>query len=199
MARLTLHPPTGRRGKLRCSPVTVTILLAKEINEPINAKPLTWWLMSSIPPEKLVEPAKLIQWYLLRWQIKVFFKILKSGCQVEKLQLETSERTRNCLVSYLIISWRILYLSSLYKTSPMEPCNLIFEKKKFECLWILIENTPPPETVPDIKTTILMLAKLGAYLARKNDDPPGPKAIWSGLTRLMLSINAIEAARNTYG
>lgn len=199
IARLTLHPPTGRRGKLRCSPVTVTILLAKEINEPINSKPLTWWIMSSIPPEKLTEPAQLIQWYLLRWQIEIFFKILKSGCQVEKLQLETFERTRNCLALYLIIAWRILYLSSLYKTAPMEPCNLIFEKKEFECLWILIENTPPPETVPDIKTAILMLAKLGGYLARKNDDPPGPKAIWSGLTRLMLSVNAIEAARNTYG
>ncbi|ECF2367392.1 hypothetical protein E1890_22540 [Salmonella enterica subsp. enterica serovar Mountpleasant] len=44
-----------------------------------------------------------------------------------------------------------------------------------------------------------MLARLGGYLARKNDYPPGPKAIWSGLTRLMLSINAIETARNTYG
>ncbi|ECF2367393.1 TPA: transposase [Salmonella enterica] len=85
--------------------------------------------MSSIPPEKLTEPAQLIQWYLLHWQIEVFFKVLKSGCQVEKLQLETFERTRNCLALYLIISWRILYLGSLYKITPEEPCYLIFEKK----------------------------------------------------------------------
>ncbi|HAP0344071.1 TPA: IS4 family transposase [Escherichia coli] len=199
LARLTLHPPTGRRGKLRCSPVTVTVLLAKEINAPESVQPLVWWLMSSVPPEKLTEPAQLIQWYLLRWQIEVFFKVLKSGCQVEKLQLETFERTRNCLALYLIISWRILYLSSLYKMVPEEPCDLIFEKKEYEYLWILVENTPPPENIPNIRTAVLMLARLGGYLARKNDSPPGPKTIWSGLTQLMLSINAIEIAQKTCG
>ncbi|ENW9131230.1 hypothetical protein ACFME5_004714 [Escherichia coli] len=34
LARLTQYPPTGRRGKLRCVPVTVTVLLAKERNPP---------------------------------------------------------------------------------------------------------------------------------------------------------------------
>lgn len=171
LARLTLHPPTGRREKLRCSPVTVTVLLAKEINAPESVQPLVWWLMSSVPPEKLTEPAQLIQWYLLRWQIEDFIKVLKSGCQVEKLQLETFERTRNCLALYLIISWRILYLSSLYKMVPEEPCDLIFEKKEYEYLWILVENTPPPENIPNIRTAVLMLARLGGYLARKNDSP----------------------------
>ncbi|ELL2068272.1 IS4 family transposase, partial [Salmonella enterica] len=199
LARLTLHPPTGRRGKLRCSPVTVTVLLAMEINPPENVKPLTWWLMSSVSPDELTEPAQLIQWYLLRWQIEVFFKILKSGCQVEKLQLETFERTRNCLALYLIIAWRILYISSLYKVEPEGTSTLIFEKKEWEYLWILVENTPPPEDIPSIRTSVLMLARLGGYLARKNDSPPGPKSIWSGLMRLMLSINAIEIAKNTYG
>lgn len=49
LARLTLHPPTGRRGRLRCQPVTVTVLLAQEINPPEGCKPLMWWLMSSVP------------------------------------------------------------------------------------------------------------------------------------------------------
>lgn len=42
LARLTLHPPTGRRGKLRCVPVTVTVLLAKERNPPKGTQPLIW-------------------------------------------------------------------------------------------------------------------------------------------------------------
>ncbi|ELO0596445.1 hypothetical protein QY625_004803 [Salmonella enterica] len=62
-----------------------------------------------------------------------------------------------------------------------------------------MENTPPPEDIPNIRTSVLMLARLGGYLARKNDSPPGPKSIWSGLMRLTLSINAIEIAKNTYG
>ena len=95
MAKLTLHPPTGRRGSLRCHPVTVTVLLAKEINTPAGEKPVVWWLMTSIPIAEL-QPSQLILWYLCRWQIEVFFKILKSGCQIERLQLETANRTKNC-------------------------------------------------------------------------------------------------------
>lgn len=169
-----------------------------EINPPENVKPLTWWLMTSVSPDELTEPAQLIQWYLLRLQIEVFFKVLKSGCQVEKLQLETFERTRNCLALYLIIAWRILYISSLYKVEPEGTSTLIFEKKELEYLWILVENTPP-EDILSIRTSVLMLARLGGYLARKNDSSPGPKSIWSGLMRLMLSINVIEIAKNTYG
>ncbi|EBK9388326.1 hypothetical protein DXM94_01750 [Salmonella enterica] len=56
-----------------------------------------------------------------------------------------------------------------------------------------------PEKIPNIRDSVLLLARLGGYLARKNDSAPGPKAIWSGLMRLMLSINAIEIAKNTYG
>lgn len=73
LARLILHPPTGRRGNLRCSPVEVTVLLAKEIDPPENVKPLTWWLMSSVPLNILKDPAQLISWYLKRWQIEIFF------------------------------------------------------------------------------------------------------------------------------
>ncbi|WP_157940675.1 IS4 family transposase [Escherichia coli] len=197
LARLTLHPPTGRRGKLRCVPVTV--LLAKERNPPKGIQPLIWWLMSSVPVEDLTEPAQLIQWYLQRWQIEVFFRVLKSGCQVEALQLETFERTRNCLALYLIIAWRIMYITSLYKTMPEISSKLIFSGDEWKYLWLLVENTAPPKNPPDIKTAIVMLARLGGYLARKNDSPPGPKAIWSGLTRLMLSINAIEISQNTCG
>lgn len=29
-----------------------------------------------------------------------------------------------------------------------------------------------------------MIAKLGGYLGRKNDAPPGIKAMWIGMTRL---------------
>jgi len=28
---------------------------------------------------------------------------------------------------------------------PEESCELIFEKKEYDCLWMLIENKPPPE------------------------------------------------------
>ena len=198
MARLTLHPPTGRRGVLRCHPVEVTVLLAKEINTPEGEEPVVWWLMTSIPIEQL-QPSQLILWYLYRWQIEIFFKILKSGCQVEQLQLETESRTKNCLAFYLIVAWRILFLTSSCKANPDAVCTTILEKKEWETAWIIIHQKKPPKEPPSLQQIIILIAKMGGYLARKNDAPLGPKAIWQGITQLYHSINAIEMAKKTYG
>lgn len=198
MAKLTLHPPTGRRGSLRCHPVTVTVLLAKEINTPAGEEPVVWWLMTSIPIAEL-QPSQLILWYLCRWQIEVFFKILKSGCQIERLQLETANRTKNCLALYLIIAWRILFLTSSAKLEPDMVCTSILDESEWKTAWVIINQKTPPKTPPSLQTAIVLIAKMGGYLARKNDSPPGPKAIWQGITQLYHSINAIELAKKTYG
>lgn len=46
---------------------------------------------------------------------------------------------------------------------------------------------------------LVLWQKMGGYLARKNDSPPGPKAISQRITQLYHSINAIELAKKTYG
>ena len=48
-----------------------------------------------------------MKWYIQRWNVELFHKILKSGCAVESAQL----RTRNKLIKYItiksVIAWRI--------------------------------------------------------------------------------------------
>jgi hypothetical protein len=39
------------------------------------------------------------------------------------------------------------------------------------------------------------MARLGGYLARKGDGPPGPKAIWIGLQRTRDFVIAIRAVK----
>ena len=146
-----------------------------------------------------LQPSQLILWYLCRWQIEVFFKILKSGCQIERLQLETANRTKNCLALYLIIAWRILFLTSSTKSEPDTVCTSILDESEWKTAWIIVNQKTPPKTPPSLQTAIVLIAKMGGYLARKNDSPPGPKAIWQGITQLYHSINAIELAKKTYG
>ena len=153
--------------------------------------------MTSIPIAEL-QPSQLILWYLCRWQIEVFFKILKSGCQIERLQLETANRTKNCLALYLIIAWRILFLTSSAKLEPDTVCTSILDESGWKTAWIIVNQKTPPKTPPSLQAAIVLIAKMGGYLARKNDCPPGPKAIWQGITQLYHSINAIELAKKTY-
>ncbi len=42
-----------------------------------------------------------------------FFRILKSGCEVQRLQLESIERLEPALALYMFIAWRIQYLTML--------------------------------------------------------------------------------------
>ncbi|WP_423250044.1 hypothetical protein [Burkholderia cenocepacia] len=61
-------------------------MIAKEIEPPTGAKPIEWLLTNRIPAgrDNLVE---LIDWYRARWEIEMLFNVLKTGCEVEALQL----------------------------------------------------------------------------------------------------------------
>jgi hypothetical protein len=43
------------------------------------------------------------------------------------------------------------------------------------------------------------LAKLGGYLARKGDPPPGNAVMWRGLTRLTDIVLGMQLAAETVG
>jgi len=42
--------------------------------------------LTNLPVDTPAQALEKIQWYLCRWQIEVYFRILKSGCRIEKLQ-----------------------------------------------------------------------------------------------------------------
>jgi hypothetical protein len=55
-----------------------------------------------------------LAWYACRWGIKVWHKVLKSGCQMEARQLGTAARLERCLARYAVIAWRIVYATMLH-------------------------------------------------------------------------------------
>jgi len=201
VAKVKLHPPTGRRGELRLAPVETTVLFAKEINTPAGVEPIEWWLMTSFTLTSDTKPSDLILWYLCRWEIEIFFRILKSGCQVEKIQLTKPERFKPCLALYCIIAWRILFLTSISKTDPNISCDVYFDDEEWQSAYVFVNKTKPPRKAPSLQTIIVCIAKMGGYLNRKNDSPPGPKSMWQGLAQLynFLQINSIYQQVLTYG
>lgn len=46
----------------------------------------------------LEDAVELIEWERCRWLVEIFFRILKSGCRVEALQLSTLERLERALM-----------------------------------------------------------------------------------------------------
>lgn len=49
----------------------------KEINPPEHQQPIEWILLTSIPVHTLKQAITIIQWYCCRWQIEIYFRILR--------------------------------------------------------------------------------------------------------------------------
>jgi hypothetical protein len=56
---------------------------------------------------------EIIDWYRCRWDIEVFFHVLKNGCRVEALQLST--RTRLALGIYRAVSPRVVHCLPMFR------------------------------------------------------------------------------------
>jgi hypothetical protein len=69
------------------------------------------------------EAMEKIHWYTCRWHIELFFKILKSGCKIEPVQLETAARLRRCLAVYAVVAWRVMFLTMQSRALPDLPAT----------------------------------------------------------------------------
>jgi hypothetical protein len=190
-ARVVLRAPYRPDKKLKA--VEVTAILAREDNPPAGEDPVEWLLLSNLAVESFQEASEKVQWYLCRWQIEVFFRILKSGCKIEQLQLQSRERLEVALALYLIVAWRVLYLTRLGRTVPDLCCEVAFSPQEWQAVYIVSKRQKPPSQPPRLGEVLTLVAGLGGFLARKGDGPPGPKAIWIGLQRTRDFVLALQA------
>ena len=160
-------------------------ILAEEHDAPLGADPIVWLLATTLPVDSLAEALVCIEYYRLRWLIERYHYVLKSGCRIEDLYLQTPERLRRALALYTIVAWRVLWLTYEARQSPDQPCTVILQTHEWQALYCTIHKTPvPPATPPTLSQAVVWIARLGGFLARKGDGFPGPKTIWQGLRRL---------------
>ncbi|MEE4377516.1 MAG: IS4 family transposase [Candidatus Competibacteraceae bacterium] len=178
--------------------VTVTAILAREEHPPVGEQAIEWRLLTNRTAETLEDVAQLIDWYRKRWLIEIFFRIWKSGCRVEALQLGTWERLERALVIYLIIAWRILHLVTWGRDCPNLPCDVVFDPAEWQAAWIVAHRTQPPVTPPPLGQMVRLIAGFGGFLGRKHDGHPGPKAIWEGMQKVSAFAVAFEATHAVY-
>ena len=181
--QVTILPPKRLKGKEELAPITINIIHCKEINPPSLDDCLEWFLVTSLPVKNLEDASNIINWYLCRWTIETFFKVLKSGCNVEKLQFKSLDAMLNCIALYHVVAWRILYLTTIGRTCPEIECTTVFEEEEWKSVYIISTGEEPPIKPPNLNTIIIMIAKLGGYLDRKCDEDPGAKTMWIGLKR----------------
>ena len=179
---VTLKPPSRPKDTPKLAAITVNAVLVGELNPPDGEPAIEWLLLTSLPICSFDQICCIIQYYTCRWEIEIYFRVLKSGCVVEDLQLETADRFVNCLTLYLIVAWRVLFVMRLGRECPDLPCEAVFTTEEWQSVYQIVQGKAAPK-MPRLGEMVVMVASLGGYLNRKQDGPPGPKAIWVGMQR----------------
>jgi hypothetical protein len=181
--RMTIHPPIGKRQHYPA--LTLTVIHADERGTPVDREPIHWKLLTNCPVDNLSSAIEKLDWYAQRWKLETFHKVLKSGCQAEQSKLRTAERLTNLLAVLCIIGWRVFWLTMMNRISPEAPASIALTKTEIEILDRLAATTPSARKYQrSISHYLVAIAKLGGYLARTKDPPPGNMVLWRGLSRL---------------
>jgi len=182
-------------GKDGADVLEMTCVEASEIDAPAGQKPVCWRLLTNRAATTLEEARELIEWYRARWEIEMFFHVLKTGCRVESLQLASLPKIERALILFMIVSWRIARLMRLGRTCPDLPATLAFEPDEISAVYALANKPTPVPKAPRLNEVVRRVAMLGGFLARKGDGEPGVKTLWIGMQRVLDFAAGVRHAR----
>jgi len=184
--QVTIRAP--RNGPAR-PPLVYNVVLVEEVSPPEGEDPIQWSLITSLPIDTIEDVQRIVGYYCHRWQIEIYFRVLKSGCLVQKRHFETMPRLENCLAFYIVIAWKILYLCRLEQQCPDLPCDIVFSDSEWKAVYTIVKHKPAPSQAPTINEMIRLIASLGGYVIRKTTKP-GTQTLWLGIQRVRDFANA---------
>jgi hypothetical protein len=189
---LTVHPATGSQAPIRCSLVD-----AREVGTAGSTEALHWRLWTTEPVGTFAQASAVIAIYQLRPRVDEFHLVLKSGCQVERLALETARRLEKALIIYSGIAVRIATLRDLSRREPRAACTRVLDADEWQALVTHFSGEPPEPTMqpPTLAQAVRWIARLGGHLGRKHDGPPGVRVLWRGWRDLHLLTDGFRAGR----
>ncbi len=179
--KIRVLPPIGKQK--RYPALVLTVIHAEERGTAKNRKKIEWKLITDLPVNSRADAIDKLEWYALRWKIEVFHKILKSGCKAEESKLRTAQRLTNLVAVFCILSWRVCWMTMLNRSAAEAPPTLALTTTEIAVLDRVV-NDKPQDRRKTLSHYLTKIARLGGYLARANDPPPGNTVMWRGLSRL---------------
>src|SRR5256884_5311640 len=174
--QMTLLPP---RHEPRASkePLTVWVIRVWEEEAPEGEEPLEWVLLTSVPTTTLEQAWERVEWYRHRWLVEDYHQCLKSGCRIEERQLQSVDGLIRLLGLLSPLAVRLLQVRACAREDPERPAHEVIEPLMLAVLAQRCGQSPATMTIGTFWTEV---ARLGGYLARSHDGPPGWRTIWKG-------------------
>jgi hypothetical protein len=172
---------------------TANVVEVQEANAPPGVEPLRWLLLTSLPCQQWAEVQRIIGRYTARWWIEEYHKALKSGVGVEESQLQQARRIETLVAVLALVAVRLLNAKWLARVHGEQPVDAqVFGPQALELLAAKFGRPPDGWTH---QKALVAVARLGGFLARKQDGLPGWQTIWRGWQRLMWMCEGLESLK----
>ena len=156
---------------------------AEQTEQKEQTKLFEWMLYTSIPIESLQDAAEIIGFYAKRWRIEDWHRILKTCCRVEEPAHRDAQCLKRLVAINMVIAWRIHLMTLLGREVPELPVEVLFSDLEIQVMAQYCRSHQLAEP-SNLGEAVLLVAKLGGYLGRKNDGPPGAEILWRGSRKL---------------
>lgn len=164
-------------------PFSVNVVRVWE-TQPRRGQPAVEWVL--LTTEKTTSARaleRIVDIYRQRWTIEEYFKALKTGCSLEKRQVESYDALRKVLALFVPIAFRLLLLRGLERLDSGAPATRAFSPIDLH----IMAGTPSNRGLGQPKTVaqaMLHLARLGGHI--KNNGPPGWQTLSWGYEKLLV-------------
>jgi hypothetical protein len=165
-----------------------------EPNPPEGAERVHWRLWTLEPAATAAEAVEVVGKYTCRWPIEEFHLVLKSGCRVEDLRLESWDGLEKAVTVNSAVAARIVLLRDLARERPEAPAVEVLSADEVAVLTSHFGKGMAPSELT-LGQAVLWIGRLGGHMNRKRDGMPGVRTLWRGFHDLALLVAGFNAAK----
>jgi len=160
--------------------IDLNVVHVWEPSPPAGEPGVSWVLYTTEAVDTAEDILAVVDHYRARWTIEEFFKALKTGCNIERRQLETFHGLSNALSVFIPIAWKMLLARSVARAAPTASARTILSSEQLKLLKERLKLPVLPKTAEE---ALLAVAKLGGHL--KRNGAPGWQTIGRGFEALL--------------
>jgi hypothetical protein len=188
--KVRVQPPL-HGDSLRKTDLTAWVVRVWETHPPQGQEPLEWILLTTVPILCPADAWEVVQWYRWRWLLEDFHKALKTGCRMELRYLQNVEALWKLLAIFTPIALRLLLLRQTAQQAEETPAVEVVSQ---EVIRIVIHLDKRHRDIVTAKQLWHAVARLGGYLDRTGDGPPGWQTLWKGWMRVLYTLEGVHFA-----
>lgn len=170
----------------------LNVVQALEVSPPAGEPPVQWLLLTTEAIETAEDIVRVVDLYRARWLIEEFFKALKTGCALEKRQMESAEAMLKTLALLAPIAWQLLLIRHLADIEPALPWRAVLQPEAFRLLQAEVGKRKLPDDAA-VKDVMYQIAAVGGH--RKNNGPPGWQTLGRGMEKLLAWLQGAALAQ----